>query len=175
VGVGYLTRVRGLSAAQLFTTAPATSANDKRASDPGPARLTFYAAAEIGTMSVLGSAISSSGSASVRIYHQANGGARFEDPQSFRKGVLVATLTGEFQNDLSVIAPDTANVNMSGDLTQKTSKAFTIGGSAVRFGSVGFAWALRATGRGLRTDAATPRSEHTLSGDLGVVDATPRR
>lgn len=176
VGVGYLTRVRGLTNAQLFTTPPATNSSDPRASDPGPARFTFYAEATIDSLSQLGAAISSKGGGRVRIYHQSGGGATFDDPSSFRQGLLIATLTGSFQNDLTVTEPNTADVYMTADLTQRTARQFTPagGGKQVRFGGVRYPWTLRATGRGLRSDPATPRSELTLSGDLGVVDARPR-
>lgn len=175
VGVGYLTRVRGLTARQLFTTPPAQSTNSPRASDPRPARMTFYAEAKIESLSSLGDAISSQGGGRVRIYYQARGGASFDDPSSFARGTLIATLAGSFQNDLTIVAPDTANVFMSADLTQSSARGFTAGGQRrLRFGGPKYAWALRATGRGIRTDPATPRSELRLSGDLGVVDARPR-
>lgn len=176
VGFGYLTRVRGLTAAQLFTTPPATSSSEARASDPRPARFTFHSTATIESIAQLGEAITSSGAGSVQIYYQAQGGASFDDPDSFGRGLLVAALAGNFQNDLTITEPNTADVIMSADLTQTRTRAFTAGGGAkLRFGGAGFAWALRATGRGHRLEPTTPRSELTLSGDLGVVDAAPRR
>ncbi len=176
VGYGYLTRVRGLTSAQLFTKAPAVTANDPRAADPGPARFTFSAEAKIETMAALNEALSSSGSARVKIYYRSNGGASFADPQSFSKGLLIATFTGTFQNDLTVTAPNTADVHMTADLTQRLAKQFTPAGARrLRFGGGGYAWSLRAAGLGHRTEPTTPRSELTLSGDLGVVDARPPR
>jgi hypothetical protein len=176
IGFGYLTRVRGLTAAQLFTTPPAISSADPRAADPGPARFTFYSEAKIESLSQLAEAISSTGGGNVRIYYRATGGATFEDPSSFAKGLHVATLVGNFQNDLTVTEPNTADVHVTADLTQTTVKDFTSGAAGkLRFGGRGFAWTMRATGRGHRTEPTTPRSELTLSGDLGVVDAAPRR
>ena len=176
VGFGYLTRVRGLNNAQLFTAAPAIHSADPRASDPGPARFTFYSEAKIESLSQLGAAISSTGGGRVRIYYQANGGASFGDPASFAKGLLIATLDGNFQNDLTVTEPNTADVNVTADLTQTQARAFTSAAAGrLRFGGPRYAWRWRATGRGIRTDPATPRSELTLSGDLGVVAARPAR
>ena len=175
-GFGYFTRVRGLTAAQLFTSPPAIRSTDARASDPGPARFTFYSEAKIESLSQLAEAISSTGGGNVRIYYQARGGATFADPASFAKGVHIATLVGNFQNDLAVTEPNTADVHVTADLTQTRARQFTAGAAGkLRFGGDGYAWTMRATGRGHRTDPTTPRSELTLSGDLGVVDATPRR
>lgn len=176
VGFGYLTRVRGLGNAQLFTTPPATKSTDARASDPSPARFTFYSEAKIESLAQLDEAISSTGAGRVRIYYQAGGGARFDDPASFARGLLIATLTGNFQNDLTLGEPNTAAVNMTADLTQTGARRFTVAGAGgLRFGGPRFAWSLHATGRGRRTEPTEPRSELKLSGDLGVVDARPRR
>lgn len=174
VGFGYLTRVRGLNNAQLFTTPPAIHSADPRASDPGPARFTFYSEAKIESLSQLGEAISSTGAGRVRIFYQGSGGASFGDPSSFAKGLLIATLDGNFQNDLTVTEPNTADVHVTADLTQSGARSFTSASAGrLRFGGPRYAWTMRATGRGHRTDPATPRSELTLSGDLGVVDARP--
>lgn len=175
-GFGYLTRVRGLSAAQLFTSPPAISSGEPRASDPGPARFTFYSEAKIESLSQLAEAISSTGGGNVRIYYQARGGATFADPASFAKGLHIATLVGNFQNDLTVSEPNTADVHLTADLIQTRVRQFSAGAAGMlRFGGPGYAWTMRATGRGHRTDPTTPRSELTLSGDLGVVDARPPR
>ena len=176
IGLGYFTRVRGLDNAQLFTTPPAVRSTDARASDPSPARFTFYAEAKIESLAQLDEAITSNGGGRVRIYYQANGGARFDDPATFARGVLIATLTGTFQNDLTLTEPNTAAVSMTADLTQIGARRFTpAGAGGVRFGGLRYAWALRATGRGRRTEPTEPRSELKLSGDLGVVDAQTRR
>jgi hypothetical protein len=175
-GFGYLTRVRGLTAAQLFTSPPAISSADARASDPGPARFTFFSEAKIESLSQLAEAISSTGGGNVRIYYQARGGATFDDPASFAKGLHIATLVGNFQNDLTLTEPNTADVHVTADLTQTRVRQFSAGAvPKLRFGGAGYAWTLRATGRGHRTEPTTPRSELTLSGDLGVVDARPPR
>lgn len=175
VGFGYLTRVRGLGNAQLFTAPPAVKSTDARASDPSPARFTFYSEAKIESLAQLDEAISSNGSGRVRIYYQANGGARFDDSATFARGLLIATLTGNFQNDLTLTEPNTAVVNMTADLTQTGARRFAAGGTrGLRFGGPRYAWALNATGRGRRTEPTEPRSELRLSGDLGVVDARPR-
>ena len=176
VGFGYLTRVRGLGAAQLFTTPPAVKSTDARASDPSPARFTFHSEAKIESLAQLDEANSSTGGGRVRIYYQANGGARFDDPASFANGLLIATLTGNFQNDLTLTEPNTAAVDMAADLTQTGARQFRVAGAGrLRFGGPRFAWSLHATGRGRRTEPTEPRSELKLSGDLGVVDARPRR
>src|SRR3954447_20962674 len=172
---GYMTRARGLSNAALFTRPPGRTTNDPRAADASAARITFVVKTTISNMDTVGSVITAVSSGRVRIFHQTNGGARFADPSSFARGQEIASLEGIFQNNLALDAPDRASVALSGDLAQRSAKAFRIGGKAVRFGRKGLDWRLEATGRGQRTEQSTPRAVLFVSGDLGVVDAALSR
>ena len=108
-----------------------------------------------------------------RIHHLPAGGARLADPASFAQGRPVATFTAAFQTNLALDSPDHAGAVVGADLTQKSARAFTLGGRRVQLGRPGLAWSLRGSGRGVRTDPATPRSQIVLSGDMGVIDADP--
>lgn len=172
---GYVTRARGLSNSALFTRPPGKTTNDPRSADPSAARITFFAKSTTRNMDTVGSVITAFGSGQLRFFHQSGGGARFADPASFARGVEIASFKAVYQNTLAVDAPDRAGVSLSGDLDQRSAKAFRIGGKSVRFGHKGLPWSLEASGRGERTDPATPRSLIQFSGELGVVDAASPR
>jgi hypothetical protein len=170
-GHGYLTAVRSVTTGQLYTRPPGKTSNDPRSADPSAARFTFATRAEIQSMSAVGEVLSAVARGEVRIYYQPQGGGRFEDPGSFARGTQIAHFVGDFQNDLSVDGPNQGSVAMSADLTQRTARRFTLGGSPRTFGASDQPWHMRAAGRARRTDAAAPRATLSLSGELGVVDA----
>jgi N-acyl-L-homoserine lactone synthetase len=172
-GLGRLTRVDGLSLTSLSTTPPGTISTDPAAADISLARLTLVVNARIGAVSVLGSAITAVGAGTASIHVLPAGGARFEDPSSFRAGRAVATFALRFQNDLSLDSPDNGSAALTCDLTQRTARAFTLDGRRLRIGAARLPWTLRAAGRGVRTEPTTPRSQFFVSGGLGVVDAEP--
>jgi len=175
VGVGYVTRARGLDDRALFTRPPARDSSDPRAQDASAARLTFHIEARLEALAQLREVITSRGAGRMRIYFQEDGGATFDDASSFRRGTQVARLTATFQNDLTLIAPNTAAVTTSAELTQAAVRTFVAGGRRVRLGGSGLPWSLRAQGRGQRTEPTAPRSQIVVSGELGVVDAARRR
>jgi hypothetical protein len=172
---GYVTHARGLSNSALFTRPPGKTTNDPRSADPSAARITFVAKSTTRNMDTVGSVITAFASGELRFFHQSGGGARFGDPASFGRGEEIASFDAAYQNTLAVESPDNAGVSLSGDLEQRSAKVFRIGGRSVRFGHRGLAWSLEATGRGLRTDRATPRALIHFSGELGVVDAASPR
>ena len=173
VSYGWLTRVNGLAESSLFTGGPATSSTDPRASDPSTARFTVVSEGRIASISALGSVINTLVPGRTRIFHLPSGGASFADPASFSRGVPVATFGASFQTNLALDSPDHAGATLGADLTQRGARTFTHEGRRVQLGRAGLAWSMRATGRGERTDPATPRSTIVLSGDMGVLDAKP--
>ena len=172
---GYLTRIRGLNSAELFTRPPGKSTNDPRTADPSAARYTVFCQAGIQSLSTVGEVISTIAAGRLRLFRQPGGGARFEDPGSFARGTEIGSLDGLFQTNLALDAPDRAGVTLTADLTQRRVRTFTAQRRRVRLGGRRFAWGLHATGRGVRTERTTPRSRIFLTGELGVVDAVVRR
>ena len=173
VSYGWLTRVNGLAESSLFAGGPATSSSDPRASDPSTARFTVVSEARITGISALGSVINTVATGRTRIFHLPAGGAAFANPASFSAGAPVATFTATFQTNLALDSPDHAGATLGAELSQQGARTFTHEGRRVQLGRAGLAWSMRATGRGERTDAATPRSTIVLSGDMGVLDAKP--
>lgn len=171
IGIGYLTRVQRMTASDLFTKTPPTSSSDPLASDPSIARLTCHATATIESIAKLEDEITATGNVDVRIYHREYGGATFDDPGSFAGGTEIAAFAGTFQNGLAVTTPNHADVSLIADLSQKSAQGFSLGGRKLQFGHKGLPWGMQGHGRGLRTDAATPKSQLFLTGTFGVVDA----
>jgi hypothetical protein len=169
--VGWLTHVQGLSASQLVTGATPVASTDPAASDPGVRRLTVVVDARLQSISALGTAITGHGVGRAAIHLHPSGGARLDDPASFAAGTAVATFTLSFSHSLAIDTPDRAGATFAADLVQRGARVFTLGGRRHQLGRPALPWSLRATGRGERSDPATPRSQFFLSGDLGVIDA----
>jgi hypothetical protein len=168
---GWLTHVQGLAAGQLVTGATPVASTDPAASDPSTRRLTVVVSARLQSISALGTAITGHGVGRAAIHLLPSGGARLDDPASFEAGSPIASFTLSFSHSLALDAPDRAGATFAADLVQRGARVVTIGGRRSQLGRPALPWSLRATGRGQRTDPATPRSEFFLSGDMGVVDA----
>jgi hypothetical protein len=175
LGSGYLTRVAGLPDRLLQTGAPNISTTDPGAADPSTRRLTLVLRARIDAISVLGSAISGHGRGTAEVHLLPAGGASLADPKSFGAGTIVAGFGLTFQHSLAIDSPDHALASFTADLTQRSARVFTLAGQRYQLGRPGLPWSLRASGRGVRTEPTTPRSQHFVSGDLGVIDARTRR
>ena len=168
---GYLTRIQGLGISALYTSPPAINSNDPRASDPGPARFTFFNRATMTSMSRRNDVLSATANGTVTIFHQPDGGADFDDPGSFADGKVIAEFKGSFRDDLLLDGENQGALVMSGDLTQSRAPRFDIAGKRARFGKRGLPWHVDASGRGIRTEPTIPRAVISISGDLGVIDA----
>lgn len=179
--VGYLTSLRGLQDSQLFTVARGTDFQDPNSSDEGQARFTFHSETEIGSLSAtgrpggavgdLGTIVANAGGA-LGIYYRSGGGADFDDPASFKKGIKVAAFSCSFQDNLTLQPPDfltLASVALGGTLIQTATKVFAISGEHYRIAAVGAQRGLAATGWGELTDPDEPRSTLWLAGVLSVV------
>jgi hypothetical protein len=172
---GYLTRVEGLSDALLFTRPLPPSGADPSTADVEAARFVAVMQGALRSVTALGSAIEGHGRGTADIRLLPNGGARLGEPATFTAGSLLVRFVGQFQHHLAIDAPDRALSTFTADLTQRSARVFELEGRTYQFGKAGLPWSLRASGRGVRTDPATPASQHFVSGELGVVDAVRRR
>ncbi len=169
--VGWLTHVQGLSPERLVTGSTPVASTDPAASDPSTRRLTVVVSARLQSISALGTAITGHGVGRAAFHLLPDGGARLDDPASFAAGAAVATFTLSFSHSLALDEPNRAGASFVADLLQRSARVFTLAGRRHQLGRPALPWSIRATGRGQRTDPATPRSEFFLSGDMGVVDA----
>ena len=159
-GFGWLTHVAGLSNADLFTD-PA----HRRA---GTARLRWHAEVHVSSIDVLGNIFFGSGRGRLRIFYAAHGGARDDQPDSFATGRLVARYAGRFRNVQTVIAPDHAVTEITGELSQRTAQRFVVRGRHRQLGRAGVLQRLRASGFAVRTEPTIPRSTRYVAGGITI-------
>jgi hypothetical protein len=148
-----------------------TSSFDPRAEDPSTARLTYLSTATVQGLSQVGDVITVLARGSLRFFYQQDGGASFDDFQSFGRGRRIALFRAVFQNDLALEAPERANVKLTADFAQQSAERFRIGGRTRRLGRRGLTWVMEANGRGQLLDPGPPRSVIVIGGTMGVADA----
>jgi predicted GNAT family N-acyltransferase len=172
-GLAVLTYVQGLALGALTTVPPGTITTSPAATDLSIRRFTVVLQARIDAIAMLGTAITGSGRGSLSVHLLPRGGASLDQPASFSGGTRVATFSLRFQHTLALDDPNQAAGAFTADLVQRSARIFTLDGRRLQLGRPALPWSLQATGRGVRTEATTPISQHFVSGDLGVVDAAP--
>jgi hypothetical protein len=155
-GVGYLTRIRGLSDADLFTGTR----------DETGARFTFAAQATVGERFLRGEMIAADATGTISFYFDPNGGADFAAPAGFSDGVRIATFRARLQSVLSVIGPLQAVITVDGELVQTGGRAFSVGGRRHRLGQRGLHLRLVVTGPGRKTDPVVRTATFDVAGHL---------
>jgi hypothetical protein len=160
-GYGYLTRISGLPESRLFTTAGLERG-------AASARFTFFARARVASRSVRPELFAVIGTGDLAFHFDAAGGADFARPETFTTGTPIATYSTRLQNVLTVIGPDHAITTVFGDVEQRRAEPFSLAGRRQRLGRRGLRQRLHVTGPGRRSDAATPRAEFQVAGNLVV-------
>jgi hypothetical protein len=160
-GFGWLTHVAGLADGDLFT-------GSQR--DATTARLRWYSQVTVKAADVLPSLFSVTGTGALRIFFDGNGGAQPDVPATFPTGRLVARYSGRFHNVLSVIAPDQAVTEITGELLQRETRTFELGGRRCQLGRDRLLQRLSAKGPGTRTEPTTPRATFRVAGGFVVPD-----
>jgi hypothetical protein len=157
-GFGYVTHVAGMTPADLFTI-PATRG-------AATARLLWHAEVTVSTIDVMPQLFYGTGTGRLRFFFSPTGGAVDGQTETFVRGTLVARYTGAFHNVQIVYAPDQAVTEITGELVQRESRSFTIGGTARRLGRNKSLQRLVASGPATRTDPAIPRSTRYVAGGI---------
>jgi len=165
---GYATYVRGLPESALF----AKQGIDQ---SEATARITFSGSTTLTQRSIMGDDVYALTSSGAITFHLAPGGASFSDPSSFSRGPAIATELLRFQNLITVryseqagdssSAGTTAISIGSGDLAQRASAVFAIGGKRYRLGRKGLDQRVFADGQGTLVDQTTPRAVMLVAGD----------
>ena len=159
-GFGWLTHVEGVPDDALYTD-PATHSAET-------ARLTWYAEAEVTGRDFLPNLFSATATGRLRIYAQPDGGAVADEPASFAAGRRIANHDATFRNVLTVIAPDQAVTEVTGDLRQRSAAEFRLAGRTLRLGRRNLEQRLLASGPGTRTEPAIPRATFHVAGSLVI-------
>jgi len=161
-GYGWLTHVAGLDDEDLFT--------DPAARGAATARLRWHCEADVTARDFLPGLFSASGEGPLRITFANAGGADAEDPGSFATGQVVARHDLRFHNVLTVVAPDQAVTEITGELVQRTAGRFTIGGAQRRLGRPKLLQRLVANGPGTRSEPTIPRATFHVAGGFVIPD-----
>jgi hypothetical protein len=157
-GFGYVTHAAGLKPADLFTNPGSRSA--------ATARLRWHAEVTVSTIDVMPALFYGTGTGRLRLFFSATGGAVDGQPETFATGSLVARYTGTFRNVQIVYAPDHAVTEITGELVQRESRLFTIGGTAHRLGRNKSLQRLVASGPATRTEPTIPQSTRYVAGGI---------
>jgi hypothetical protein len=156
VGAAYLTFVRGLDPALLFT--------DPQQRDESTARLGFFGIATMTARSILQPLFVLNAEGEIAFFFRPDGGASFADPTSFADGERIATHSLRIQSILNVIAADRGIPTLTGELSQRTAEAFAFGGRPRRIGHPNLGQRFNATGQAVRTDPNAPDSTSIVAG-----------
>jgi hypothetical protein len=162
IGYGYLTVIQGLTLDQLFT--------DPSAPSESTARFTVHSSASLVSRVALGDVHALDLEGTMSFYFDRDGGASFDQPDSFSAGARIARSKVTMQDILSVIGPGEGVPTLGGDVRQTAAEPFTLDGTRYQLGKVGLLTRLSGTGRGTLEDASLPRSSLSFSANLVVVD-----
>jgi hypothetical protein len=158
---GYLTHVRGLPDAALFSQ-PGLDQSEQTA------RFTISARARIVRRSVLDNIFATSSTGTLTIHSNPSGG-NFDDPSTFERGTAVATGAFRIQNVISVFAPQQGLASATGELTQRSAARFSAAGRDYRFGKRGLRERVFLSGAGTLLDPALPRSVIAIAGSFAMA------
>jgi hypothetical protein len=154
---GFLTQLRGRSSDDLFAGTPPAV---------GTALFTLVAQGRL-TARVLDQSVHALDIVGrLTVYHRANPGADFDDPDSFSVGDAVATFALTLQDVLTVFAPASGLPTLTGDMRQIAAHRLPDGD---RFGRHHQQLRLFATGLGFLTDPVTLNARLEIAGNWTAV------
>jgi hypothetical protein len=159
---GHLTAVRGWSDSTVF-------AGPRR---PSRARLTFVATTELTRRSTVGlRRFSVESHGQLRVFLQPRPGTSIDDPTSFISGIVVATAEARLRTLVIPVAPrgGAVRASVTGVLTLKGSRTFSLFGVPYQLGSRGMRVRLVASGTGNVSDILLPAAELNIAGQAMVA------
>ena len=165
--VGYFTHIDGLPDDLLFS--------DPSTRTEATARFTFVGVPATGSRTMLGTLVSSSGTATFTFFFNATPGANFNDPSSFAKGQPIAAYAARTHSVLHVLVPISAAgpgkalVIAAGDVIQNRADPFALQGRPFVLGKVGQRLKVSAQGDFVVAQANPPLATAILAGELLTV------
>lgn len=165
--LGFLTHVNGLEPQLLFTNGDPFEHTTKQG------RITLVATATGTARSWLAAhnLIAVTANGAFRFYFNPDGGADFDDPDSFSSGMEIAEGSLRVQNAVTVTSPKDGLANGSGDLAQRSATVFTLRGRQYRLGHQGLKIRFTHAGSGVLLDPDEPHSIINVAGSGVVVRA----
>lgn len=157
-GYGYLTYIRDLNNAEIFTN-PLNPSEDT-------ARFTYAATATLTSRAVLTDVFTLNSQGTVTFYFtQSPPDRSFDNPSSFAIGTPIATASVRYQDILLVQSPNKGLATGVGEVTQLNAPAFTLNGQSYQFGQPNLLFRLSTIGNATRTNIDPPISFVLLSGN----------
>lgn len=157
-GVGYLTYIKGLTNAQIYSN-PLNPSEDT-------ARFTFVAEATLTSRAILTDVFVIDSQGPMTIYYTPSPPNRsFNNKASFASGTAIATTSIRYQDILLVQSANKGNASGVGEVTQLSAPAFTLSGQSYQFGQSNLFYRLSTVGNGTRTNVSPPVSFVLLAGN----------
>ncbi|MCB0175658.1 MAG: hypothetical protein KDI02_21995 [Anaerolineae bacterium] len=157
-GVGYLTYIKGLNNAQIYSN-PLDPSEDT-------ARFTYVADATLTSRAVLSDVFVIDAQGTMTIYFTPSPPNRsFNNAASFASGTPIATTSVRYQDILLVQSPNKGNATGVSEVTELSASAFTLNGQSYQFGQPGLLYRLSTVGNGTRTNLNPPISFVLLAGN----------
>ena len=159
--IGYLTRVKGLDEASLFAGGDSTARTEKTA------RFTISGETTLTSRSIVGKVfvVDSTGRLDIFFDETPSGSVDFTDPGSFSQGDLIASFNTNFQNSISVTAPNEGISKGWGVLAQTRAEHFRLDGRRIQFGQTGQRQRVFAAGKGSKAAEDPIISEIFITGN----------
>jgi hypothetical protein len=143
-GFGYLTYIRDLNNADIYTN-PANPSEDT-------ARFTYVATATLTSRAVLSNVFVIDSQGTTTFYFtQSPPDRNFDDSASFASGTPIATASIRYQDVLLVQSPNKGLATGVSEMTQLNAPAFTLNGQSYQFGQSNLLYRSSTVGNGTRT------------------------
>jgi hypothetical protein len=157
-GFGYLTYIRDLNNAEIYTN-PAYPSEDT-------ARFTYVATATLTSRAILTDVFVIDSQGTITFYFtQSPPNRSFDNSASFASGTPIATASIRYQDILLVQSPNKGIATGVSEATQLNAPVFTLNGQSHQFGQSNLLYRLSTVGNGTRTNLDPPISSVLLAGN----------
>lgn len=157
-GFGYLTYIKNLSNAQIYSNPTAASEDT--------ARFTYVATATLTSRAILSDVFVIDSQGTITFYFtQSPPNRDFNDPASFASGTPIATASLRYQDILLVQSSNKGLATGVGEVAQLSATPFSLGGQSYQFGQSNLFYRFSTVGNGTRTDPGPPISFVLLAGN----------
>jgi len=157
-GFGYLTYIKDLNNAQIYTN-PLNPSEDT-------ARFTYVATATLTSRAILSDVFVINSQGTITFYFTESPPNRsFDDPASFANGTPIATASMRYQDILLVQSPSKGLATGVSEVTQLNASTFTLNGQSYQFGQPNLFYRFSTVGNGTRTSLEPLISSVLLAGN----------
>jgi hypothetical protein len=157
-GYGYLTYVRDLNNAEIYS--------DPVNPSESTARFTYVATATMTSRAILTDVFALGSQGTITFYFTQYPPSRsFDNPASFASGTPIATASMRYQDILLVQSANKGLATGLSEMTQLDASAFTLNGQSYQFGQPNLLYRLSTVGNGTRTNLDPLTSFVLLAGN----------